>query len=106
MKLRMANRSRNGGPMPGPDEFHWVIGPAAGNERPFASDGMLEPSEIVLPCRGGKFSGCVLRVTTGPAAHPVWHWDGNIEAPTLTPSIGCDHRCGWHGNLTAGVLTP
>lgn len=30
-----------------------------------------------------------------------WRWDGDIESPTLTPSIL--HRpCKWHGYLTSG----
>lgn len=64
----------------------------------------LEPTEIVLPCSGGKYANCILRITRGEAKVPVWHWDGNREAPTLSPSIGCDHRCGWHGHLIAGEL--
>ena len=32
-----------------------------------------------------------------------WDWDGNREAPTLTPSILCKVS-GWHGYLTNGVL--
>lgn len=40
-----------------------------------------------------------------------WKWDGNVEAPTVTPSILHDDpahggRCGWHGYLTAGELVP
>jgi len=35
-----------------------------------------------------------------------WDWDGNVELPTLTPSIQQYHcKCpglGWHGYLTAG----
>lgn len=47
-----------------------------------------------------------------------WTWDGNVAAPTLTPSINCltgktgnpnypeevYAGCGWHGFLTAGVF--
>ena len=40
----------------------------------------------------------------------VWKWDGNVESPTLTPSVNCiatkDGKptggCGWHGHITAG----
>ena len=32
-----------------------------------------------------------------------WEWDGNTEAPTLTPSI--NHNGCWHGWLTAGQFT-
>lgn len=36
---------------------------------------------------------------------PSWEWDGNIECPTLTPSIlHRDCACKWHGFLTAGVF--
>ena len=33
---------------------------------------------------------------------PVWQWDGNKEAPTLSPSI--DVHGVWHGWLRAGKL--
>lgn len=34
-----------------------------------------------------------------------WVWDGNKEAPSLTPSIG-QRCCTWHGYLTAGKFIP
>ena len=35
-------------------------------------------------------------------SHPGWHWDGNLDKPTLTPSI---HHVGvWHGYMRAGRL--
>ena len=42
----------------------------------------------------------------------IWAWDGNVERPTITPSINCiaeqDGKptggCGWHGYITAGVI--
>lgn len=39
-----------------------------------------------------------------PATSPSWRWDGNVEAPTLDPSINCNGGagCGWHGYLVAG----
>jgi hypothetical protein len=51
-----------------------------------------------------------------PPGEKTWRWDGNVEAPTLTPSINClahDPKdasvkyagCGWHAHLTAGVFT-
>lgn len=37
-----------------------------------------------------------------PLGERVWGWDGNLDAPTLTPSI---HWPGvWHGFLRAGRL--
>ena len=38
----------------------------------------------------------------GSAVPPVWQWDGNKEAPTLSPSI--DVIGVWHGWLRAGKL--
>jgi hypothetical protein len=49
------------------------------------------------------------------AGAPTWNWDGNPDAPTLTPSINCRTHtdsgeeaagCGWHGHLTGGVFKP
>lgn len=33
-----------------------------------------------------------------------WAWDGDIEQPTLTPSINCVGGCGWHGFVTKGEI--
>ncbi len=38
------------------------------------------------------------------AVRPQWHWDGNHENPTLTPSIQRNTGCRWHGFLHAGVF--
>ncbi len=32
----------------------------------------------------------------------VWQWDGDWEAPTLSPSIQRHGACNWHGHLRAG----
>jgi hypothetical protein len=48
-----------------------------------------------------------------PRFEKRWNWDGNVDAPTLTPSILHTKRvdgvypdgCGWHGYLTAGEFT-
>ena len=41
---------------------------------------------------------------TPPAACAVWQWDGNHEAPTLSPSILHHSELPWHGYLRAGQL--
>lgn len=53
---------------------------------------------------------CSIHIKNGNA-EPIGHvfgWNGNIEKPTITPSIGCDDapRCGWHGNIANGEITP
>jgi len=51
-----------------------------------------------------------------PPGEKTWQWDGNVEKPTLTPSINCLDRnpknpkekyagCGWHAYLTNGEFT-
>lgn len=101
MKLRMGNRSHDGGNIE-PGTFAWYIGKSDGT---LASDGLAMPQAILFVCLNGKRQ-CRIEVTTGPAQHPQWHWDGNLDEPTITPSIGCDHRCGFHGHLIRGELLP
>ena len=47
-------------------------------------------------------------IAEGTVPHPVWTWDGNYEAPTLSPSIlvhgGKGQPDRWHGYLRAGKL--
>jgi hypothetical protein len=53
---------------------------------------------------------CCIPLTTGPAVHSGdmkrWHWDGNVEKPTITPSVNCNGQggCGWHVTITNGVV--
>ena len=68
----------------------------------FAPEGI---SAIAFYCPNGTNRICQIPLTLGaPVDGPDrrWHWDGNMQAPTITPSIGCDNRCGWHGHITAG----
>lgn len=60
------------------------------------------PSRIlaVCPCGCGDMFGAAVKAETGGG--PVWQWDGNAEAPTLTPSLRRLDGCKWHGFLTAG----
>ena len=47
-----------------------------------------------------------------PDALCIWGWNGDLEHPTLTPSINClsekDGKptggCGWHGHIINGVM--
>lgn len=36
------------------------------------------------------------------AAGLVWNWDGDVQKPTITPSIQCQ-ACGLHVVITGGV---
>ncbi len=60
------------------------------------------------PCGCGEMNSVDFRFADGH--RPSWNWDGNREAPTLTPSILIyqmnerGEKIGehWHGFLTAG----
>ena len=59
---------------------------------------MLLPGES-LPAAGVR----VIRSSEDSQAdRPRWVWDGNVEAPTLTPSLYLPGV--WHGYLTDGVF--
>lgn len=55
---------------------------------------------------GGRSSGLHMLPVNSPQKDPSWDWDGNLEKPTLSPSIltgkGTDRIC--HSFLRAGVF--
>lgn len=73
-------------------------------------------AHIIFVCPNGRRCAVLM----GPVAVPrpaegklcIWGWDGNVDKPTLTPSINCIAEkegrptggCGWHGFITAGVI--
>lgn len=61
-----------------------------------------DPARIlfICPCGCGDHTGVPVRPESTPG--PVWTWDGNRDAPTLTPSLQRVGGCNWHGFLTAG----
>lgn len=73
-------------------------------------------ARILFECPNGRRCGALLAPQPIPRAEGrllyVWGWDGNVEQPTLTPSINCiaekDGKptggCGWHGFITKGVM--
>lgn len=55
---------------------------------------------FMCPC-GCGVEGCVeLRPLADQ--RPSWEWNGNLEAPTLQPSIQRNIECRWHGYLEGG----
>lgn len=79
-------------------------------------EGYENTAHILFVCPNRKRCGVLLgprfvdRKT--PDSLCVWQWDGNIERPTITPSINCIAEkngqptggCGWHGFITGGVI--
>lgn len=67
-------------------------------------DGNGLPKWLRFPCQGipGDVCYVALRPSQVNAVGASWQWDGNQDAPTITPSIDCSKVCGWHGFLEAG----
>jgi hypothetical protein len=62
-------------------------------------DGVIHGLVYLCPCGCGHTG--VLDFRLPSASRPSWEWDGNLEAPTLTPSV--NHVGHWHGYLRNGV---
>ena len=71
---------------------------------------------ILLPLKDTDHNLAVLPICPGDKTEPAWRWDGNLDKPTLTPSIdqkkfdGKDEKGDpiftriWHGHMVAGNL--
>lgn len=63
---------------------------------------LREHAALGYCCPGcGRYGAAMVGRAKEPSKHQ-WEWDGNVDEPTLRPSlhhVGC---CGWHGFLTAG----
>ncbi len=92
------------------DDEHWPEGgfPSRKDLKPGTAfwdiDGGHE-LEYVCPCGCGAVrvvpvTQAADRVSNDPRG---WKWDGNLENPTLQPSIQIIGSCRWHGWLTAGI---
>ena len=83
----------------------WSGNPLAKDEFAFTfPSGAADRDNIVFHCQGNwpRPRLCLIPIVRGPRTENKWGWDGNMEEPTITPSIGCDARCGWHGHITKG----
>jgi hypothetical protein len=54
---------------------------------------------------GNRHPGFCLGLNLRDRGHDIprksWHWNGDIDAPSFTPSVNCG-ICGWHGFIIAG----
>jgi len=58
---------------------------------------------FACPTTGRWCGGIRIGVKAKPPHGPSWEWDGNLDQPTLAPSINCVGGCKWHGFLRKGV---
>ena len=58
-------------------------------------------------CSKRKGQVCTILICLGAPQEPFHGWDGNLEKPTVTPSIGCESRgCVFHGHIIKGLIHP
>lgn len=92
-----------------PGYFAWMVASernaqgVACDFRPAQPGRNERPTHIYMTTPGGE--RC--QIAIAPECHDGaegWAWDGNLDAPTLTPSIdgGADS---WHGWVRAGEMT-
>jgi hypothetical protein len=78
--------------------------------RPSVSGNIMFECPNARQCR--VFIGPAFEARRNESEPNVWAWDGNVEHPTITPSINCiaekDGKptggCGWHGWITKGRM--
>jgi len=74
-------------------DFYWTY--------PQGVDNPSTPDRLMFRCP------CGCEILAGVTVKPVnpngWDWDGNLEQPTILPSILINHGH-WHGYLTGGVF--
>lgn len=64
-----------------------------------------ERGHLVLACDRGHQGECKFSIWTGAPSGAMWHWDGNVERPTVSPSINCHGGCNRHFTLVSGAPT-
>jgi hypothetical protein len=57
---------------------------------------------------GGAEPECARSVWRGPPAAEsgvavMWQWDGDLTAPSISPSIDCKGGCGRHFTMVGGI---
>jgi hypothetical protein len=70
---------------------------------PVVEDGRVQGMQIVMPT--GEQTWLPVVRGPAPADRAVWGWDGDLDRPTLEPSILDSAQVPkWHGYLRAGRL--
>lgn len=59
---------------------------------------------LMTECDKHHTGHCPRSIWTGEASGMMWHWDGNVERPTISPSIDCQGGCGRHFSIIAGEV--
>jgi len=57
---------------------------------------------LVLECTHTPAGECKFPLWQRPATGTMWQWDGDINKPTISPSIDCKGGCNRHFTMTEG----
>lgn len=60
---------------------------------------------ITFDCPNRPGCRCYVPIRREVHKGKTWKWNGDLAAPTITPSIDCT-LCGWHGFITNGEIKP
>lgn len=81
------------------------------NYKPVAAGTLpAQVCRFAFRCRqGADWCSVLLRNRGQNVPNKMWDWDGNLDRPTLTPSINCttprdDGQPCWHGWLKQGTF--
>lgn len=89
-----------------PGSWRWRLNGYAGDR---VLEGVLPSKYPDGPGVVHPYQMCYCVVCGSTSMLPVWEWDGNVESPTLLPSILVDtvwgeknQRVFWHGHMVNG----
>lgn len=68
------------------------------------NDGGRRRIQFLCPCGCGILCGITVRDDLQQMTN-CWGWDGNLDSPTVTPSININDGH-WHGYLINGIFCP
>lgn len=62
-----------------------------------------DKAHLRIRCDRSHEGACRFSLWQKAASGIMWQWDGNVEQPTITPSVACNGGCGRHWVITKGV---
>lgn len=61
-------------------------------------------ARLTIDCKRGYQGICRFSIWTGEAGGTMWHWNGDLLKPSISPSIACQ-ACDKHFVVSNGVAT-
>lgn len=59
-------------------------------------------ARLRVECSHTSMGHCLFPLWQRPAQDTMWQWNGNVERPTISPSIDCNGGCGRHFTVVDG----